>query len=312
MRTRTRVLAVALAITVAATLSAAVFYLVRNPERSTLDDEARAAAPGSLVTLSQGVTHYEIAGPDSGQPVLLVHGFSVPSYIWDSTFYSLADAGFRVIRYDLFGRGWSDRPNAAYDGPFYDTQIADLLDALQVQGPVDLVGLSFGGFVVPHFAATHSARVRRIVLVDPVTQPSATPWFIGAPALGAFLFQTLAVPGMAEGQPGDFLHPEQFPGWADRYRPQMRFRGFGRALRRSRLAMADADFGAYYAAIQARGTAVLLIWGRQDRVVDIAGAETVQRGIPSLEFFPVDSAGHLPHMEQAAAVRARLVAFLAR
>ncbi len=287
-------------------------YLLRNPERATLDDAARAEAPGRFVRLSGGVTHYEIAGPDTGRVVLLVHGFSVPAYIWDSTSAALSAAGYRVIRYDLFGRGWSDRPDAAYDGPFFDAQIRELLDSLGVAGPVDVIGLSFGGFVAPHFAATHPERVRRMVLIDPVTGRSKLPWYITAPVIGPYLFQVLAVPGMADGQPGDFLHPEQFPGWADRYRPQMRFRGFGRALRRSGIAMTQADFDAYYAALSGNGVPVLLIWGRQDRVVDIRGAETVRRGIPSMEFFPVDSAGHLPHMEQSAQVHARIVAFLAR
>jgi pimeloyl-ACP methyl ester carboxylesterase len=287
-------------------------YLVRNPERAVLDDAARTAAPGQFVQLSGGITHYEIAGPDTGRVVLLVHGFSVPAYIWDSTSVALAAAGYRVIRYDLFGRGWSDRPDAAYDGPFFDAQIRDLLDSLGVRAPVDLIGLSFGGFVAPHFAASHPERVRRIVLIDPVTTPSTIPWFIKAPVIGPYVFQILAVPGMADGQPGDFLHAEQFPGWADKYRPQMRYRGFGRALRRSRIAMGSGDFDAYYAAINGNGIPALLVWGRQDRVVDISGAETVRRGIPGLEFFPVDSAGHLPHMERSAQVHARIVAFLAR
>ena len=293
-------------------VAALLLLLVRNPERATLDDAARTLARGAFVRLSGGVTHDEVAGPDTGRVALLVHGFSVPAYIWDSTSVALAAAGRRVIRYDLFGRGWSDRPNAAYDGPFYDAQIRELLDSLRISGSVDLFGLSFGGFVAPHFAATHPECVRSLVLISPSPQPATVPWFIAAPVIGPYLFQVLAVPGMAEGQTGDFLHPEQFPGWADKYRPQMRFRGFGRALRRSGLAQRSADFDAYYAAINGNGVPVLLVWGRQDPVLNISGAETVRRGIPSVEFFPVDSAGHLPHMEQSALVHARIVAFLAR
>ncbi len=287
------------------------YYLYANPERATLDAAARAAAPGRHVSLSAGATHYEVAGPDSGRVAVLVHGFSVPSYIWDSTYQSLAGAGYRVIRYDLFGRGWSDRPNAAYDGAFYDAQLDELLDSLGIRQPVDLFGLSFGGFVAAHFASTHRERVRTLVLVDPVTQGRELPGLIRAPGIGAYIWQVTAVPPMADNQASDFLHPEQFPGWADRYRPQMLYRGFGRSLRRSVLAMGSADFGAIYATIDKSGIPVLLLWGKQDPTLPITDAERVTRAIPSTEFVPIDSAGHLPHLEQTAIFNARLFAFLA-
>ena len=86
------------------------YEVARDPERAELNPAARERAPGDFVTLSQGTTFYDVAGPDTGRVVVLVHGFSVPSYIWDSTFTALTAAGYRTIRYDVFGRGWSDRP----------------------------------------------------------------------------------------------------------------------------------------------------------------------------------------------------------
>src|SRR5690606_26904086 len=80
----------------------AAFYFARNPERETLDDAARRNAPGKFVRLSDGVTHYDVAGPDTGRTVVLVHGFSVPYYIWDSTSNALARGGYRVVRYDEY------------------------------------------------------------------------------------------------------------------------------------------------------------------------------------------------------------------
>ena len=55
--------------------------------------------------------------------VVLVHGFSVPYYIWDSTTTALAAAGYRVVRYDEYGRGLSDRPNVDYTADLYDRQL---------------------------------------------------------------------------------------------------------------------------------------------------------------------------------------------
>src|SRR5574338_459493 len=85
-------------------------YAAKNPEHRDLDAAARRGAPGRFVRLFDGVTHYQIDGPDSGRTVVLVHGFSVPYYIWDSTAAALAGAGYRVVRYDEYGRGGSDRP----------------------------------------------------------------------------------------------------------------------------------------------------------------------------------------------------------
>ena len=96
-------------------LALACVYFVRNPERATLDDNARRGAPGRFVRLSDGVTHYDVSGPDTGRTILLVHGFSVPYYIWDSTATALAGAGYRVVRYDEYGRGLSDRPDVSYN-----------------------------------------------------------------------------------------------------------------------------------------------------------------------------------------------------
>lgn len=287
------------------------YYVYVNPERVALDDLGRAEVAGQYIALSAGVTRYEISGPDTGRVAVLVHGFSVPSYIWDSTYRALALAGHRVIRYDLFGRGWSDRPDGAYDGAFYDAQLGELLDSLRIAGPVDLFGLSFGGFVTAHFASTHPQRVRTLLLVDPVTASAQSPKYLATPVIGAVLWQTQVVPAMADNQASDFLHPEKFPGWADRYRPQMRYRGFGRALLRSRLAMGSADFPAIYAKIAQWGTPVLLVWGKQDQTLPIADAENLTRAIPTAEFFPVDSAGHLPHLEQTTVFNARMFAFLA-
>ncbi|MBK6457326.1 MAG: alpha/beta hydrolase [Gemmatimonadetes bacterium] len=303
-----RALAVLVALVIA---GGAAAWVVKNPEQVLLDDATRAGAPGRFVRLSDGATHYEVAGPDTGRVVVLVHGFSVPMYIWDSTFMALSAAGYRTVRYDVFGRGWSDRPDGAYDGPMFDRQLDELLDSLHVTGPVDLMGLSYGGFVTGHYTAGHRERVRTLTLVDPVATSSPMASIITTPLLGTWLWQVTRVPGMADNQASDFLHPQDFPGWADRYRPQMRFKGFGRALLRSAVTASSTNFDSLYAGVARTGVPVLLIWGRQDQTVTFDKSEVVRRAIPSLVFFPVDSAGHLPHLEQTAMVNARLFDFLA-
>ncbi|RZT08890.1 Pimeloyl-ACP methyl ester carboxylesterase [Duganella sp. CF402] len=284
----------------------------RNPERRALTASVREhnGAPGAFATLGDGVTYYEAAGRQNGRVAVLVHGFSVPSYIWDPTFAALRDAGYRVIRYDLFGRGLSDRPDAAYDGAFYDRQLDDLLKALKVEGKIDLFGLSFGGYVSAHYASTHPQRIRTLNLVDPSNSAPVIPWQLATPLLGPYLFQTQYVPTMADNQSSDFLHPEQFPGWAERYRPQMAFYGFGRALYRSRLSLSRENFDAIYAAIARNGTPVHLLWGKQDPVIPVTQAAHIRNAIPSTTYTEIDQSGHLPQMEQTALFNQRILAYL--
>ncbi len=284
---------------------------VRNPERATLDAAARAGAPGQFVALDDGVTHYQVAGPDSGQRVVLVHGFSVPSYIWDSTFLALSAAGFRVARYDLFGRGFSDRPDADYTVDFTDRQLSQLLDSLGWREPVDLIGLSYGGVVTGAFAGRHPERVRSLVLVDPAAGAAGSlPAMFRLPLLGGALWQLLAVPGMADNQLSDFVEPAKWPDWPDRYRVQMRYRGFGRALRSTILHRAGSTLDTLYARVGAAGTRSLLIWGTEDSTVSITEAAGVRQAIPQIRFVPVEGAGHLPHMERTDLVNPLLIEFL--
>lgn len=286
------------------------YGVYKSPETNHLDDAARANAPGRFVELTHGMTHYEQRGPEGGRQVVLVHGFSVPYYIWDSTSVRLSDAGYRVLRYDLFGRGTSDRPRTDYDGALYDEQLQELLDSLEIRGPVDLVGLSFGGFVTSHFVGSHPDRVRTLTLIDPMSAGGELPGLLELPVVGPWLWKVRYVPGMADGQLTDFLHPENYPTWVDRYRPQMRYRGFGRALLSTLRMTSTLDFDSLFAGVSRTGVPVLLVWGRQDRTVPFPMSDVVRRNIPSAEFFPVDSAGHLPHIEQAALVHDRLIDFL--
>jgi pimeloyl-ACP methyl ester carboxylesterase len=289
------------------------FYVSRNPEHDALTDAARAGVPGKFVQLEDGVTHYLVDGPDSGRTIVLVHGFSVPAYIWDSTAAFLAGAGYRVVRYDEYGRGWSDRPNVEYDAGLYDRQISQLLDSLHVAGPVDIAGVSMGGWVSATFAAHHPDRVRSLVLVDPVagTSPRNRGLFY-YPVIGPYLWQTLAMPTMAEGQTSDFVAPQHFPNWVDRYRVQMRYRGFGRALLSTERNTAGLSMDSVYRGAARAGRPVLLLWGTADRTVPFAHSASVRADIPAAEFHPIDGAAHLPILEQARRTDWLMLDFLGR
>ena len=288
------------------------FEMLRNPERDAIDAAARRSAPGKFVRLTDGMTHFDVAGPDSGRPIVLVHGFSVPYYIWDSTAAALAGAGHRVIRYDEYGRGFSDRPSVVYNAELYERQLRDLLDSLHVQR-VDVAGVSMGGWVTATFVSRHPERVRTLTLVDPVTGTASKPGGLFAvPLIGDYLWQTLAVPRMAQGQFGDLLRPERFPDWADRYRTQTKFRGFGHALLSTRRNIAGTSMDSVYRAVGATGVPTLLLWGIADQTVPFETNGSVCRAIPGVEFHSIEGAAHLPILEQAQHTDSLILAFLAK
>jgi pimeloyl-ACP methyl ester carboxylesterase len=287
-------------------------FVLLDPERRRLDDAARREAPGRFVRLADGVTHYEAAGPDTGRVVVVAAAFSVPAYISDSLYHRLADSGFRVVRFDYFGRGWSDRTDAAYDQDFFVRQIAGLLDSLGF-GQVDLAGVSFGGAIMTSFADRYPDRVRSLIYVDPVfnagrrlRREESSPW-----AWRVHMVLRGGTQVLANSQRYDFLHPERFPEWPARFRVQQQFQGTREALRRTRAAIAVAPHQREQ--IRRVGThprPVLIVWGRQDRISPFSGSRELLTAIPRAVLAPVDSAGHLPHLEQPDTVAAAVVRFL--
>lgn len=289
------------------------FYLFRDPEKSTLDETARKVAPGKFVRLSDGITHYKIDGPDTGRVVVLAHGFSVPLYIWDSTAAHLSAAGYRVVRYDGFGRGWSDRPDVPYNDKLYERQLGELLDSLRITGKVDFGGVSYGGYATGVYTGRHPDRVRSLILVDPVAGTSpATMHPIDLPIIGPYMFQTMAVPNMDNGQASDFIDPARFPDWASRYRTQMKYKGFGRALRSTQMERRGMDTDTLYRRVAAGNFPVLLIWGVKDQTVPFERNELVRKAIPAAEFHAMEKSAHLPILEQAAQTDSIILAFLAK
>ncbi|CAH0209772.1 Lipase 3 [Massilia sp. Bi118] len=284
--------------------------LARNLEHAPLDASARRQAPGQFLTLSHGIVHVRMAGPEQGRPVILVHGFSVPNYVFDQTSADLAASGFRVIRFDLYGRGWSDRPEVDYDRELFANQLLELMDTLRIP-KADLLGLSMGGAIVGRFAAEHPERVRSLALVAPLTEPqdiSVMAW----PGVGEWLMRTWYLPKLAGSQLEDFPHPERVPGWAERFQPQMRYDGFGRAILSTMRHVIPESSLPDFQKVGKAGLPVLLVWGELDATVPYAQHAAVQRAIPQAQFISLPATGHLPVVEEPALTDPQLAAFFKR
>lgn len=299
-----KIIRIALIMIVVVAVVLATPFFINNLETETLNESARANTPGNYVSLSQGITHYEMVGSDTAETVVLVHGFSVPYYIWDSAFYSLVARGYKVIRYDTYGRGFSDRLIIDYQQEVYDRQLFDLMDALKLNTPVHLIGLSFGGPVTTYFTAHHPEKIKTLTLIDPAVKPFKKPEW---PELFTY-YNTIAF-GLSDftNQSSDFLHPANFPGWNEKYKEQMKYRGFIRGLI-STVYHYQVD-PEVFKTIAKNKTPVFLIWGKQDPTVPFSD-HTVLIETLHPRFLPVEDCGHLPHMEKPKIVMRELLDFL--
>ncbi|HEK21992.1 MULTISPECIES: alpha/beta fold hydrolase [unclassified Mucilaginibacter] len=281
-----------------------IIYYFKNIEKKELTYELRKNTNGSYAELEKGFTHYELDGPDSGKVILLLNGFSVPYYIWNGTYEYLTSHGFRVLRYDMYGRGFSDRPNATYNKQLYFEQLNELIDQLHLKQPFNIAGVSFGGLMAADYAAAYPEKVNKVVLIDPAynfDHPST-------PELAENFLEALDPEKRALSQMEDFKYPDKHPNWVDQYRPQMEYKGFRHALVSTRYNY-GSDNNKIYTALNNAHKQVLLIWGKDDKTVPFTYSKDIQQVLKT-EFLPVDDAAHLPHLEQPDVVNPALVTFL--
>ena len=271
--------------------------------------------PGKRIILSDGATHYGWAGPDNGEVVVLIHGFATPSFIWDKTVPALSNAGFRVLWYDLFGRGYSDRPETEYNATLFDRQLLELLDKLEANHPVHLVGLSMGGAIATRFAANHPDRADRLILIGPagcnVRMPPVAR-LARIPLIGGLLMQILGGPLLIRGLKDNLATADLLPELEEGFRRQLAFRGFKRAVLSTLRHFNLAGQHALFEAVGRQNRPVLLIWGRQDRVVPTGVSAAVRKAMPGSELKIIDQAGHIAQYERAEAVNPLMVKFLPR
>ncbi len=81
-----------------------MLYRFMDREKLILDQCSRTTLAGDFINLNEGVVYYETSDPSQKPNVVLVHGFSTPSFIWNPTYTHLANSGHSVLRFDLYGR----------------------------------------------------------------------------------------------------------------------------------------------------------------------------------------------------------------
>ena len=189
--------------------------------------------PGDYVKLTNGYTYFEDVNSNSQiGNVVLVHGFSVPSYIMRTTFNSIKERGYRVIMMDLYGRGFSDNPNLPQTDKLRATQVIELMKSRGIKS-ASLVGLSNGGRIISKIADLEPDLVKNLFYI------ASSGFYEYEEIDDKNVYQKeiddmiLKYPEIAKGQVNDFFEGDKYPNWITQYEELQTHVGFARADRKS-------------------------------------------------------------------------------
>jgi pimeloyl-ACP methyl ester carboxylesterase len=113
-----------------------------------------------------GPGHGGAAGATGAVPLLLSHGYSASSAMWNANIAALA-ADRRVVTWDIRGHGHSDSPTdpGLYSEEASVADMAAVLDACGIERAA-VAGLSLGGYLSLAFHLAHPRRVAALLLFD--------------------------------------------------------------------------------------------------------------------------------------------------
>ena len=121
------------------------------------------------ITTSDGVQiFYKDWGPKSAQPIVFHHGWPLSSDDWDNQMLFFLGKGFRVIAHDRRGHGRSSQASEGHDMDHYVSDVAALIDHLDLRNAVH-VGHSTGGGEAARYVARYGKnRVAKLVMIAAV------------------------------------------------------------------------------------------------------------------------------------------------
>jgi pimeloyl-ACP methyl ester carboxylesterase len=143
--------------------------------------DARASkwpVPSTTTTVSTayGPTFVRISGPASAPRLVLLHGAGGSALHWLPNIAALSEH-YRTYAVDIVGdHGRSIYTRQLESAADYSTWLDDLLDGLGLEDDVDLVGLSYGGWIAARYALHSPDRLHKVVLLAPAGTISPIPF----------------------------------------------------------------------------------------------------------------------------------------
>jgi pimeloyl-ACP methyl ester carboxylesterase len=156
---------------------------------------ARAAEPSDpetrFLATRSGRTH--VLGVGEGPVILLMHGSGRSVADWQEGLADRLGRRHRVLGFDYYGHGLSDRAHGLRYGPaLWVQQAVDVLDALEIRR-VTVVGHSVGGSVAAMFTADHPDRVERSVFIGHGIAMDPMQWVPFVPGIGEIAMGRTAI-----------------------------------------------------------------------------------------------------------------------
>lgn len=267
--------------------------------------------------LSKGFVHYQIDGPKNGELIVLVHGFSTPLFVWDRNFDFLVNQGYRVLRFDLYGRGYSARPKCKYTIELFENQILELLKYLKLDNQkITIVGLSMGGGIATYFTSKHPNIVKRLILFDPIGFPQKIEFhkkLLSTPIIGSLIFKLTGNKVLLSGLGKNFKHfdkIEKTSNFTEKFMAQMEYKGFQHAIVSTYQNLPFYGLKEEYSKVGLSNIPVLLFWAIEDLVIPYSCSEYVKTAIPNVEFHSLEDTGHNSNFESSDLVNPIILEFL--
>lgn len=243
--------------------------------------------------------HYRLEGPKHLPVLVFSNALGTDLRLWDPLLPHLAGR-YRFLRYDQRGQGLSDCPPAPYAIDDHIGDLAGLLDALGLR-KVNLCGLSVGGLVAQGLAARRPDLVSRLILCGPAGKIGpAGPWEAHIRSVREGGMASIADAALAFWFSPGFRarHAAELALWRHMLArtPLEGYVGTCAALR-------DADLSRELTRLTQPS---LCIAGEQDQTTPPDLVRRTAELIPHGRFEVIANAGHLPCVEQPAAL-ARLI-----
>ena len=275
---------------------------------SKLENPSNIVKPsyGNFAELKNGNIYYQTFKSINpiGQTVVLVHGFSTPSIVWKGIVPYLTDAGFDVIAYDHYGRGFSSRPKVEYTKDFYVSTLKELINFLKIKQKIHLIGYSMGGPIVGYFANENPDQVISVNFIAPAgymfereSQSNFYLKILNTPLVNRYIsvvFPSLMYGGsssikLTTNEDENKLSQVELN---EAYKEQMRYEGFTRSLISTINNFNLLNTKEMYQELGKKNIRASVIWGDADQVVPISGLNSLKLDYPDISFKIIKNGHH--------------------
>ena len=267
-----------------------LIYLFSSFEKGNLD-EYRQGSEYEFAKLSQGLTAYKDIGNKDDPAIIVIHGATLPSEGFIGFCSGLSAKGYRVICYDQYGRGYSDRPITNYNMQLYTEQLRELLDFLDIKDAI-LYGSSMGAPIAINFSNNYSERILAIGLQVPLVHSnSKVLGLIKVPVVGNLFLRTFGIP-FAKNRAEQWAHEnEGQEEFINRYITQLSLPGTEYSLLSSIRNIANKDFLPDYKIFSELNIPIHIAYASDDDEIDPKTVNDVLKLIPDADTF-VFTGGH--------------------